>query len=309
MHAKWVLSSAVVVFLFLSGCSGAGPAAKVAIGPSFAPDAEVDADRGAIRGFVLDDEENPIALTQLLLRPGDVTTTSANDGSFVFSLLDPGTYTIFGSRLGFLAPEMQADVTAGETTEVTFWMSAIAVAVARHQIVGPYNGYFQCRWGMPLVSGPCGAPPVVDTSPVYSQVWTKDVNRFDFQLQGDDWEEIVFETKWMPSSVATNSRMNQVFSFTGRESNHWFGRSNVTDSPLKWSMVKGVKNPLENTPDGSPQEPNATLMLRTWLATPPGSVTGADVRPASLAYEMRFEMVVTVFYNQRAPADWNAMTS
>src|SRR5688572_29729397 len=109
-----------LAFVLLAGCSAGTSGTLQAAQPSveeFAPDAEVDVNHGAILGFVLDSELNPVPLTQLLLRPTDQTTVSAADGSYVFSMLDPGIYSIYASRLGFTAKEVRAEVRAEEATQ------------------------------------------------------------------------------------------------------------------------------------------------------------------------------------------------
>lgn len=56
-------------------------------------------------------------------------------------------------------------------------------------------------------------------------------------------------------------------------------------------------------PSGQPTEPNLNLTLRAWLTTPFGTTT----RPVEVAYDLRFDMMVAIFYSGDAPAGFTAL--
>src|SRR5687767_8221877 len=100
--------------IVLAGCAGDAKPGPAAIAPSYAKTGEFDDDRGAIQGFVLDDEVLPVPGVPILLSPTGATTVTALDGGFSFSLLEPGPYSLIVSTLGFHPAQQPVDVVAGE---------------------------------------------------------------------------------------------------------------------------------------------------------------------------------------------------
>jgi carboxypeptidase family protein len=308
--------AALLSFLLLAGCAGGSKTESAALpASSFAPDAEFDDEHGAIKGQVTTTDIEPIVGAQLLVRPGDVTTTTALDGGYVFSNLAPADYTVFVNRLGFKQGQRTVHVAAGEVTEVNFELAEIPVAVPRVEKLS-YTGYMQCRASTSLSSGACGFLPLVGDAGCLAgpdncllpKIWTSDKNELLFKFSGPDYSQIVFEARWTPSTAATNPKMTEIFSYKNRTSTHWFANSTPSLSPLKFTHTAGKRGPGGQFPGGQPDLPNQNLTLRTWLTLPFGTASASDAHPVNLAYELRFETFVTIFYSQMAPADYTAWT-
>lgn len=302
-----VLPLLAVAALFLAGCSGKASEGKVL--PSVAPNAQYDATHGAIKGQVIDVEQLPVGGVDLLVRPSNQLATSAADGGFTFSMLDPGKYTVYASRVGFKSPQVQVDVVAGEVTPLDVVLEPIPVAHPRTEIVGPYDGYMQCRMSTSLSSGACGFLPLVgDPAGTAGILWPNDKNRLVFKLSGDDFSYIVFEAKWTPSTAATNPKMTMIFSYDKRVGTHWFANATPGQSPLQFVHKHGKQGPGGQHTDGHPDLPDANLTLWTWLTLPFGTtnVGGNDVHPVNVAYELRFQLAVTMFYQQAVPKGYSA---
>lgn len=222
-----VTPSGIQLLLLLStfvvaGCVGSDASSeeKPAEAPQTADEAAFDENTGGLEGTVYNTEALPVADAQLSLQPGDRATSTAQDGSFSFSSVPPGKYTLFVAKLGYEAAARAVTVNAGETVAVRFQLEEIPIKEPRMEVLGPFKGYMTCRMGTPISSGACGFPVVPNS--VSEQVWTNDKLYFLFRLTGEDWQNMVFEARWKPSTVATNPNMMQVFSYTNRTSTHWF---------------------------------------------------------------------------------------
>ncbi len=286
---------------FFAGCLGGGGTET-----DDEDTAEHDEETGAIEGYVVSIDQLPIIGAGFLLQPGEITTYSNQNGFFAFSYLAPGEYTLYVTSLGFHDKAIPVSVTGGKAEQLPIELEEIYVPEPRREIHGPFEGYFHCRWAG-VGSGPCGYVGVclvacVETTPVsqtlQETIWTGDQVAMAFNLTGDDWEEIVIEMRWQPSSVATNSQMRALFSYQGRESTHLFGRSDSMDSPLWYNYTKG--QPHAGAQGGDPKAPDMNYTLVAWPAVGT-AISTENPKPASVAYEMRFETIATVFYSSRAP--------
>lgn len=314
IHLKSIAGA--MVFVLLAGCtSTAAPKAAAAVQAPRAPDAEFDASRGAVRGDVLDREEVPIVGAQVLLRPGDLVQLTALDGGFTFSLLQPGKYQVVVSRLGYEGASAAVDVVAGEAATPSIHLKEIAVSKPRMEVL-TYSGFLECRWAA-FGSGMCGSTGVCtatgtcySTNDVAKALWPNDKNDFFFQVTGDDYNQIVIESRWLPSSVATNPKLVQLFSYKERPGNHEFGSSDPMTSPSWWNYTHGKPGQNQRIPDGDfPKEPNKNLTLRAWLAVS-GSILAAPYTnedPAGVTYQTKFDTVATIFYQQMAPKGYTGL--
>ncbi len=295
----------VLGFLVTAGCVAAGAdEAQNVVVPSSAPEAGFGDDTGGVKGHVIDDEGVPLAGVILQLLPPALTATTAVDGSFSFSNVPPGKYSLFAARLGFEAGATQVEVVAGEIASATMTLAPIAITQPRVEVLGPFNGFMQCRMSTPLSSGACGFLPVVGNTTITS-VWTNDKVIWNFgKFTSDDFTAIVFESRWTPSSAATNPNMNQIFSYDGRPGTHWWADVGSSSSPISLTWVRGEDGPGGQIPGATPdehKEPTMDHLLRTWITIP-----FASVPPAELAYDMRFEMMVTIYYSELPPEGYSA---
>lgn len=307
-------SASAFVFLCLSmvalaGCLGGGDGATIKepslSAPEQASEAQFDENTGAITGQLVDEEGLPIVGAEILIRPTEEITQSAQDGTFTFSFLDPDRYILFITKFGFELATRQVTVVVGEVAPVEAALVAIPPpAKPRVDAWGPYTGFIQCRMSTFFSSGACGFLPVIGNTPI-TDIWD-DTNSMQFELSGNDYTNIVFEARWTGSTAATDPNMMQVFSYEGRTSTHWFADSGGVPNPIKFTYVAGEEGPGGQLPGGStPDEPNDNLTLLTWLTVPFGSLD----QPVGFAYEMHFELFVTAFYNRNAPESYTALGS
>lgn len=77
---------------------------------------------GSIKGTVASDLFEALGGAQVLLTEIEVQTTVARNGEFVMNDLEPGTYTLVASALGYEQALRSVRVVAGEITEVSIVM-------------------------------------------------------------------------------------------------------------------------------------------------------------------------------------------
>ncbi len=77
------------------------------------PSVHAQQPRGSIRGVVLSADATPLADVSVTLEPGRVDVRSAADGSFTFSSLAAGRYTIIARRVGYRPDSVTVTLAAG----------------------------------------------------------------------------------------------------------------------------------------------------------------------------------------------------
>ncbi len=86
---------------------------------------------GSIVGKLTDKEFNnePLAYANVLIKGTTTGTTSDFDGLYAFENLDPGSYTLVYSFVGYETQEITAQVVAGKVTEINVPMAASAASL------------------------------------------------------------------------------------------------------------------------------------------------------------------------------------
>lgn len=77
-------------------------------------DLEATEDTGVIRGVVVDTAVVPIPDVTITVSGTELSTTTNAEGAFGFSGLEPGTYFMEASRLGYISTQTNVEVVAGE---------------------------------------------------------------------------------------------------------------------------------------------------------------------------------------------------
>ena len=86
---------------------------------------------GSVVGKLIDKEYNdePLAFANVLIKGTTKGTTSDIDGLYGFKNLDPGSYTLVFSFIGYETQEINVKVEAGKVTEVNVPMEASAASL------------------------------------------------------------------------------------------------------------------------------------------------------------------------------------
>lgn len=81
---------------------------------------------GSIAGHVTDySTGDPLANAQVTLVPGAKTIQTSSDGSFSFTNLDEGLYTVSVQKDGYQANRKNVNIISGEETEIVIALTVI----------------------------------------------------------------------------------------------------------------------------------------------------------------------------------------
>lgn len=110
---------AVLLLSLLAGCAG-DEAAPVDDDEQIFEDFDDDiaADKGQIRGVVVDATITPIADAVVTIRNTELSMTTNQDGAFLFSDLEPGAYFLEIQKTGYTPIQTSTQVTAGEVPDI-----------------------------------------------------------------------------------------------------------------------------------------------------------------------------------------------
>jgi hypothetical protein len=140
----------ITAALVLSGCAGKSDVKGGDGGvPPVAPSGQLSEDTCAIEGLVTDEEFNPLPGAQVgILDLGDKKTTSAADGGFSFSFLEPGSYQLAATKPGY-DPDVKR-VTCEAGAKATTQLSLIRIPdplVSYARIYPVEKGHIGCSVG------------------------------------------------------------------------------------------------------------------------------------------------------------------
>lgn len=151
---KPILLASLLFAAVLAGCAEDPAPPAASDDEEKFEEVEVSDDTGAIRGLVLTPTIVPIEGATVTATPGGLTTTTNVDGAFTFGDLEPGTYFLEATKLGFNKTQASVQVVAGdERPDIVKLVlpenpSALPFAELRQ-----WDGYLQCGAGL----GPVGS--------------------------------------------------------------------------------------------------------------------------------------------------------
>ncbi len=118
------------------------------------PEIVVTETTGGVRGVIVDDSITPLAGVTVMISSG-ATVTTDETGTFVFSKLDPQTYFILVSKIGYQEVQSSFVVNAGKVTE------GVRVQLARLPGVDPsfipttFDGFYECGYAIWVQTDSC----------------------------------------------------------------------------------------------------------------------------------------------------------
>jgi len=303
---RGLLSVFTVLLLAIAGCtqSGDGDRQQVPTDGLSAPDAEFDQNTGAIRGTVIGSDFLPIVGAQVGLQGrGDVHTTAA-DGTFTFSRLEPGNYVVLVTKLQYEAASLATAVDANRATEIEISLEPIPV-VEPFWEVSQFTGFITCSVGYALVlSEECGAGAGTPagrfgTDPNNKIDWTFNVeNTLEFpQLQ-----TMYLELDWRPASAAASQlgfhvAHGFVCEPSCEEDTNFCDVFENYGTPVQTCTVNvdqlGIDDPAAQLP--------YDITARAWAA-PSGETESPNV-----VFQQPFTMYRTDFYSQGVPQGYSAV--
>lgn len=183
-----VASAAVVL---LAGCSGEPPSAGERLGAVELDslDVETTDQLGGIRGVVVDEAIRPVAGAAVTLGADAEPLRTNEGGLFSADRLEPDTYFLEATALGFLPARVVVEVYAGQVAEVRVLLAADPSPTPFRQTI-KFDGHIQAS--VPLVSY------VVDILLV--DLLDQSHCACALQVDSGQAETIVFEMVWQPST-------------------------------------------------------------------------------------------------------------
>ncbi|MGB1586696.1 MAG: carboxypeptidase-like regulatory domain-containing protein [Thermoplasmatota archaeon] len=154
---RWIVFLLLVTAL--AGCSEATEPVPDDEFGEFEQELEATEDTGIIRGVVVDTAVVPIAGVTVNVQGRDLVQETDENGQFGFDGLEPGTYFLELSKIGYIPVRANAEVQAAvaQPPVVKVRMEAdlanIPYASTQH-----HKGYYQCGLSFVVV---CGAPNVL----------------------------------------------------------------------------------------------------------------------------------------------------
>ena len=295
MRGAWVPAVLPACLVLLAGCSG-GDGGQDGPTPEDFEELELVATetKGLIRGVVVDDAIRPIAGAKVELRgAGAAETTSSEEGLFGFDQLEPGTYFLQVSRLGFKTTQVSAEVIAGDPeppiTRVLMAADLSFVPPYYEQYI--FEGFMECSAG--AAAG--GGYAYLNACSGSEEAFPNDKTFVSYVLAAyPTWTqaEMVWEST---QAVSTSMAHNFAYPSSGA-TDGWADQSAEGQSPLINTMDNETSKEYLEGEDFEPGD-NLTLNMRIFTRATDG--TG----PA-LTFQQRFTVYTTIFYGYLPPEGW-----
>jgi hypothetical protein len=338
---KFVRSSFLACMLIaalLPGCvSSEGKAEETPADPN-APVMEVDpqSEFGLVKGTIVTDEAEPIEGAQVGLAKTEFGTTTNAEGLFGIPNVPPGTYTLIVGALGYEAGARNVEVAAGQATQVTISLTSLADPSAVYHEVVPFTGFFECAMGIYAWVSSCSYPYTA----VYLTAHEHGVNGSQYGVPPDIQKnqhrfnltihqgvgELFAELQWQPASAAANKM--QMIVMCGDYQPVWddcLYPNDLSGDSIRYNSSSG-KSPVVVRVDNETflkkgkgmgkhdLAKNEHIWVMNYVALPFGCVqANADCLTTSytywqLAFQQRFYVWDTVFYNSVAPDGYTALS-
>lgn len=216
--------------------SSAAPGASVAL-----PEEDVltSTSQGAIEGVVVDDSLAPIGNATVSITGSTIidnrTTVTSESGRFVFSLLDPGTYKLLATGVGYSTGLGFSLVSAGEATRVTISLSE-RPGKAAYSELRIHKAQLACSIAFVYASAGCGGSYT-------AAVWGSDTVNDWHQIPAGH-KAITFETSWSQSSHSLGQQLvwsthNIAFAANQTDTTFYYIGDGAGHPPLQKVLVSG----------------------------------------------------------------------
>jgi hypothetical protein len=205
VHTTSAASSLALLLVLFAGCVSQPNAEPPPSTSDVAPPAAFDDSTGAVSGIVTNIELQPIAGAQIGLQGTAFQSRTSRDGSFSFSLVPPGEYTLLAGGVGYSSVARKVLIEAGaETARIQVALAAIAFSEARAETF-VFEGYIACTIGaFGFLSEECGEGLQTDIgtfgrNPNNKIDWHWNITENQTDLKGT-----LIELVWIPGSAAAS---------------------------------------------------------------------------------------------------------
>lgn len=303
----------LLVAVGVAGCVAAEPSLAPGSALANAEDLDPAGEFGIVQGNVVSDETIPIANAQVGLQ--DTTFLALTDASGVFSIRDvpPGTYVLLVGALGHESSARTITVTAGQITQVTVAVAAIQIQEVYYTVVH-FAGFFDCALATQNWISMCTYPytaieGTLNESGVGALPDDLQANRFRFNVTVEkNIGQFVGEVVWTPSSAAATRLLFLLLC--------------GDYDPVPDDCVEGIRYTKSPYPQG--ESPiRAQVEGETFIEEGKGSdeydltkrdsiwvmnYVGLPFGSPQVAFQQKFEVWDTLFYNGPGPEGWSVLT-
>lgn len=314
------LSVAVLIgAVVLSGCTSGSSETSALAAPKEAVDADslAGSELGAVQGHVYTDDLQPIEGASVGLAGLDVEDTTDAAGFFVLPNVVPGKHVLAVGRLGYESVARNVEVVAGELTETDVTLTPIEIEDEAYGETVRITGFLECAMGTAAFVAPCTYPYRL----VHGAAMANGVNLTNYGLQPDlhpnkFWlnitikpkaEQLVAQLTWQAGSAAAQ-RMNlfllcgdfdPVLNECTERIRYGLGNGHSGTNP-----IRAVIDAKEFRTKGCPASKFCLKEKPIWIAN---DVAMPFQTPPQLAFQQRFEVWDTVFFNAPGPDDFSAL--
>ncbi|MGB0652960.1 MAG: carboxypeptidase-like regulatory domain-containing protein [Thermoplasmatota archaeon] len=292
----------------LAGCTGSDGGGDALSGDDDelgGLDVEATDTTGVIRGVVVDDAIRPVAEATVKLSGGGINleTITNEEGAFGFEGLDPGTYFLRGSKLGYFESQASVEVVAGvDLPPVTKLLLETDAEGTPFYVLYDFRGFVECGTSAVAL---CGAPYVAvqiadlllnETGQGPTGIGNPTNDNF---LQAHVIERapalVQGELIWQ-STQALGDHLTYYHSYTGKD--HIGIQGTIHSVTGTSPLLIQTDADLAATVDLGP---TTDLTVRVFAA-------GGDL-PAGVVVQQEFQSLTHVFYGYTPPEDWRFTTT
>lgn len=290
--------------------------------------AQVTEDTGGIEGLITNPAIEPIAEATVTIPSIEASTTTAQDGSYAFSELEPDTYTLEVNASGYKGTRETVDVRAGEVSTADLVLSEERSVEGYTQTL-ELTGFFECgaAAGFNLSAAPA---PANQSSGLISSPTCGTINDVSGNSTNDRFEHyfsteanlqtLVAETTWEPSAESLSDQLwvdivPEGFHCGSIQMCEWSLLDHWGENPLHGRVDEARLDQVQEHFDQQCAQGEDEwcgydfdaegwdLWIRVyprWECQPAGP-------QACVLAQQEFSHVVTMFYNEPAPEEFTAL--
>lgn len=310
----------VVLFMLASGCVGT-QAGSEEVSSAVQPVLRY----GAVAGRVVDEEVRPLENATVTLVEASLMAQTNAGGRFEFTQVLEGTYTLVASLPHYETGQRELFVLGELTADVELTLVKLP-EFRPFNVTSIFQGHYDCVAEYLIVTGDCGiAYETVTCLTGYCQSDPVFTEKYQFPFTVNPlWDSVVAELTWTASATNAMEGMrlyveNANASAAGGGHAAKVGRADGAAQPLTVRVDRGTLHPRADVypgtqtkayiPDeGGPQQIRVFPMGRLWETT--RNICDSDGRcllGVGAGANVRFNVYLTIFYNEAAPAGFSAV--
>ncbi len=253
-------------------------------------DVQVSDDTGIIRGVVVDAAIVPLVDVTIEIRSLGIETTTNENGAFLFTDLEPGSYFLHASGQGLVPVQTSTTVEAGiEKPPIVRIQMALDPEAQPIIIQHVFDGFIACS-----VTGPVVAFAACSAVGLVHDMGDRFITFID--VPGNP-HYVVAEQIWKSTQPAGDALS---FGIYDGDTTAPSGGRVMGPSPLVMKHDQDYWNQTSPSPMVAPGE---QISYRTFSAGHPATTAGGTWG-VGVTVEQKYSVYVHIFYNEQPPEEW-----